>query len=125
MEQVRQNVESASNSGINSLTEDELALIGRVREVYQGLKRISCTKCGYCMPCPNGVDIPLNFEIYNDGVRFDQMDRARKKYPQRIPEGARADACVQCRECEEECPQEIKISEWMVRVDEELAGAKA
>ena len=125
MEQVRQNVESASNSGIDIVTEDELALIGKVREAYEGLKRISCTKCGYCMPCPNGVDIPLNFEIYNDAVRFDQMDRARKRYPNRVPEGARADACVQCRECEEECPQGIQISEWMPRVHEELAGVKA
>ena len=125
MEHVRQNVESASNSGIDIVTEDELALIGKVREAYEGLKRISCTKCGYCMPCPNGVDIPLNFEIYNDPVRFDQMDRARKRYPNRVPEGARADACVQCRECEEECPQEIKISEWMPRVHEELLGPKA
>jgi predicted aldo/keto reductase-like oxidoreductase len=125
MEQVFQNVESASNSGINNLTEDELALIGKVREAYQDLQPISCTNCGYCMPCPNGVDIPFNFEIYNNGVRFDQMDRARNRYPNLIPEGARARACIQCRECEEECPQGIQISEWMSRVHEELAGVKA
>jgi len=100
MEQVRQNVESASNAGIDILAEDELSLIGKVREAYEDLKRISCTKCGYCMPCPNGVDIPLNFEIYNDAVRFDQIGRARKEIPSPCSEGARADACSLCCECE-------------------------
>ena len=124
MEQVVQNVESAKNSGIHRLTKDELALIAKVREAYQHLQPIPCTKCGYCMPCPNGVDIPLNFEIYNDGVRFDQLNRARKNYPRNIPEGARASACTRCRECEKECPQDIPISEWMPRVHEELGGGK-
>jgi hypothetical protein len=121
MDHVVQNIESACHSGINSLTQDDLAFIERVREVYQGLQPISCTKCGYCMPCPSGVDIPLNFEVYNDGVRFNQMNQARKNYIRNIPEEAHASLCTQCCKCEEECPQEIKVSEWMPRVHRELS----
>jgi len=112
MQQVKENIASADVSGIGTLTEEELALIERVREKYMELCPIPCTKCGYCMPCPNGVDIPRNLETYNHGVMYDKPDYARRSYAW-IPEEARASACIQCRECEELCPQGIPISEWM------------
>ena len=115
MQQVRENVASADVSGISTLTEEELALIARVRERYRELCPIPCTRCGYCMPCPNGVDIPRNFEVYNEGVMYDKPDHARRAYTW-IPEEARAGECIQCRECEKKCPQSIPISEWMPRV---------
>jgi len=115
MKQVEENVASADVSGINTLTAEELALIERVREKYGELCPIPCTQCGYCMPCPNGVDIPRNLEAYNHGVMYDKPDFARQSYTW-IPEEARANACIQCRECEELCPQSILISEWMPRV---------
>jgi len=124
MEQVEQNVASASVSAPGALTTEELALVGRVRDAYQELCPIPCTKCGYCMPCPNGVDIPRNFEIYNEGVMYDKPDHARQAYNSWLSEDKRASACVQCRECEELCPQSILISEWMVRVHEVLGEGK-
>ena len=119
MEQVEQNIASADVSGINTLTAEELALVERAREKYVELCPIPCTKCEYCMPCSNGVDIPRNFETYNQGVIYDKPDYARQAYTW-IPEDARASACIQCRECEELCPQSILISEWMPRVHEVL-----
>ncbi len=116
MQQVKENVASADASGIGILTEEELALIARVREKYRELCPIPCTRCGYCMPCPNGVDIPRNLTVYNQAVMYDKLDHSRTEYNKWIPEEARAGACVQCRECEEKCPQDIPISEWMVRV---------
>ncbi len=116
MEQVEQNVASADSAAIDSLTADELALIGQVRASYKTLSPIPCTKCGYCMPCPNGVDIPRNFEVYNEGVMYESPDQSRKTYRLWIAEEKRASACIQCRECEPKCPQSIPISEWMVRV---------
>ncbi|MDY6875515.1 MAG: aldo/keto reductase [Chloroflexota bacterium] len=120
MEQVEQNVASANESAINVLAPDELALIAQVRDKYQKLCPIPCTQCRYCMPCPNGVNIPRNFEIYNQGVMYDKPDHAREAYNTWLPEDERASACIQCRECEEKCPQSIPISEWMVRVHEVL-----
>jgi predicted aldo/keto reductase-like oxidoreductase len=119
MEQVEQNIASADGSGVNVLTAEELALVEQVRKTYVELCPIPCTKCEYCMPCPNGVDIPRNFEAYNQGVMYDKPDRAREAYTG-IAEEARASACIQCRECEELCPQSIPISEWMPRVHEVL-----
>lgn len=119
MKQVKENVASAEASGIDSLTDAELAMVDGVREVYESLCPIPCTQCGYCMPCPQGVDIPRNFEIYNDGVMYDKPDRARRYY-RSLDEEKHADACVACLECEDACPQRIPISEWMVRVHEVL-----
>jgi len=118
-EQVEENVASADASGVNTLTAEELALFDQVQEKYQGLCPIPCTDCGYCMPCPNGVDIPRNFAVYNQGVMYDKADHSRMAYNW-IPEEARASACIQCRECEDKCPQSILISEWMLRVHEVL-----
>lgn len=119
MEQVQQNLASADMSGPNTLTDAELALIAGVREQYQELCPIPCTRCRYCMPCPNGVDIPRNFEIFNEGRMYDQIEIARDQYVH-LDEGKRASACIQCRQCEELCPQQIPISEWMPHVHEVL-----
>ena len=119
MEHVTENVASADASGIDTLTAEELTLIGQVRERYRELCPIPCTKCEYCMPCPNGVNIPRNLEIYNEGVMYDKPDNARDAY-RWLSEDERASACVQCGECEELCPQAIPISEWMIHAHEVL-----
>jgi predicted aldo/keto reductase-like oxidoreductase len=121
MEQVVENVAVASRSAPGILTEEELALYDRVREAYQGLSPIPCTACGYCMPCPNGVDIPRNFQIYNDAVMYNDMRMGRFSYRGgRIEEEQRADQCTECSECVDACPQEIPIPEWLKKVHEEL-----
>jgi len=119
MEQARQNVASADASGPNTLTEQELALIATVRERYQALCPIPCTRCRYCMPCPNGVDIPGNFEIFNEGRMYDDAEGAREWYAE-LAEEKRASACIQCQQCEDLCPQRIPISESMPQVHEVL-----
>ena len=112
-QQVEENLASASVSGIGRLTAADLALIDRVRAKYAELCPIPCTHCNYCMPCPNGVDIPHNFEVYNAGINYEKPAWARNEYVSWIAEKERASACIQCRECEEKCPQHIEISEWM------------
>jgi len=119
LEHVRENVASASASGPNTLTEGELALVARVREKYWALCPIPCTQCRYCMPCPNGVEIPRNLTTFNEGVMYNRMESARRQY-ERHPEGERASACIQCQQCEDLCPQRIAISEWMIQVHEVL-----
>ncbi|HET91396.1 MAG TPA: aldo/keto reductase [Chloroflexi bacterium] len=118
-EQVEQNVVVAASAMVGGLKPEELALVDRVRDAYQELCPIPCTQCGYCMPCPNEVDIPRNFEAYNQGRMYEKPDLARRSY-EWISEENRASACVQCGECEEKCPQRIPISEWMGRVHEVL-----
>jgi len=119
MQHVQENVASAARSSLGLLTQEELALVAKVRERYSELCPVPCTQCRYCMPCPNGVDIPRNFEIFNEGRMYNQVEAARQAY-ERLSEGERASACIQCRECEEKCPQQIPISEWMIHVHEVL-----
>lgn len=124
MEQVVQNVASASESGPGTLTQQELALIARVRDEYRELGRIPCTDCRYCLPCPNGVNIPRVFEIYNDLMIFGDEQQAQMDYLW-LDEKERADLCVQCEECLDKCPQQIEIPDWLDKADELLAQEKA
>jgi predicted aldo/keto reductase-like oxidoreductase len=124
MEQVEQNVASASASAVGSFSEAEHALISRVREAYRSYCAIPCTECRYCMPCPNGVDIPRNFYEYNYGVLHDNVGFPRFRYNNFMTEDTRASECIQCRECEPKCTQQIPISEWMPVVHAVLGEGK-
>jgi len=121
MEQVKEDIIFADRSGIGSLEPEDLKTIELIRKEYDKRSIIPCTKCGYCMPCPNNVDIPKNFTLYNDAIIHDDLKSASEKYNNFFDKNKRADACIQCRECEEKCPQKIPISEWMTKIHKELA----
>ncbi|HHX64180.1 MAG TPA: aldo/keto reductase [Chloroflexi bacterium] len=131
MEQVKQNIAIAETSRVHSLTDDERALIDRVRSAYSGLIAIPCTGCAYCMPCPQGVDIPGNLANYNEGIMYNNPESSRGHYAwqkfayevqQIFTQDVRAAACVQCGACETHCPQAIPISEWMPVIDRALGN---
>ncbi|NLX35174.1 MAG: aldo/keto reductase [Chloroflexi bacterium] len=124
LEQVMENVGAAARSGVGLLTQSDLATVTTARERYNELCPVPCTRCEYCMPCPNGVNIPHNFEVFNEGVMFDVMPEMRRRYLH-SEEGARASACIQCRECEPKCPQSIEISAWMPLVHQVLGEGQA
>lgn len=115
-EQVKENVELADKSGVNILTPEELRLIERVRETYLGIKAIDCNECGYCMPCPNGVNIPVNFHLYNEGVRYNDFGGPRWHYRNGLQESERASSCIKCGICEPKCPQHLPIRELLEKV---------
>ncbi len=112
MEQVKENLESADNSSVGLLTDKEKSLLGDVQYAFEQLRPIPCTSCEYCMPCPQGVKIPWNLNLYNKGYMYNTMDSQKNQYF-RADEADRASQCTSCLECEEKCPQDIKISEWM------------
>jgi hypothetical protein len=115
MEQVVENVGYARYSQPNNLTTSDLELIGRVRDAYQSLGPVSCTACRYCMPCPNGVDIPHIFDLYNEAIIYNSPEKPRKYYSdtREIKEGQRADKCIKCKQCLEKCPQKIPIPDLL------------
>jgi predicted aldo/keto reductase-like oxidoreductase len=118
MEQVEQNLASADRSGVGTMTEEEQALMAKAREAYLALMAIPCTGCQYCLPCPQGVAIPDVLGVYNEGRMFG-VERAREAYNW-IDEKSRGDACIECGECLEKCPQHIEIPEWMKKVNDAL-----
>ena len=121
LEQVKQNIESACRSGIGCLDDKEAELVARARAEYQKLSPIPCTKCGYCMPCPNGVNILVNFELFNNATVFkgSSMTLCRNLY-NFLPESEQASACLECGICEERCPQQIRISTLMPQVRQQF-----
>ncbi|MGB3906749.1 MAG: aldo/keto reductase [Anaerolineae bacterium] len=117
MEQVEQNIVSASESGPGTLTEEELGLVARVRDRYRELCRIPCTDCRYCLPCPSGVNIPRIFEVYNDAMIYGDDQQAQVSYLW-LDEDERGDMCTECGECLEKCPQQIEIPDWLAKAHE-------
>ena len=116
LQQVDANVESASRARAHLLQPSDQRIIADLQQKYRERAAIPCTKCSYCMPCPNGVDIPVNFELYNDAFLHEDIPDARFRYQIFVPETARANLCQACHDCEERCPQKIPISDWMPKV---------
>ncbi len=123
LDQVRQNIASAGRAGVGTLTPAELDLLARVRDEYQRRSPIACTKCGYCLPCPSGVNIPLNFELYNQATVYEGSSSllCRNLYLS-LPESERAAACEQCGTCEERCPQHLPVADLLGRVGEQFTS---
>ncbi len=120
--QVQENLASAARSGSGLLTDGELALVAQARDQYHQLAPIPCTDCKYCQPCPNGVNIPRVFDVYNQAMMFDAPEHARFVYANWVPEAERGDKCIACGECETKCPQHIAIIEWLERADRYLTA---
>lgn len=112
---VTQNVGFASSAAPLTLGEQEQ--VNRAVEEKNRLAQLYCTGCNYCMPCPAGVNIPLNFELMNDHRVYGVTPHARAQYAQIgvspwMP-GEKASACTGCGACEEKCPQKLKIREQL------------
>ncbi len=112
MEQVEDNIAIVSN--LHKLTEDDKAAINDQLARLKKMADLYCTGCGYCMPCPAGVNIPRVFDAYNDARVYGLWDHARRNYAKLMqPDDGKdshgADACVECDECLPKCPQHISI----------------
>jgi predicted aldo/keto reductase-like oxidoreductase len=116
MAQVIENIKVVEDAKAGSLSEEELALVRKVQEKYEEMLKVDCTGCGYCMPCQNGVDIPMNFGAYNDYYIFADHRPAFMRYNRMMADEQKASNCQECGECEEKCPQEIGITDELKKV---------
>ncbi|MCL2367509.1 MAG: aldo/keto reductase [Oscillospiraceae bacterium] len=119
MEMVVENVRVASEAAAETLTAEDLARYEAVSAAIRGGTRVACTHCGYCVPCPFGVDIPLCFSYLNE-TRQGRY-RAMGWYAATM-EGHKASLCTGCGKCEPLCPQEISIREKLAEATRVLEG---
>ncbi len=123
MEMLKENVRAASESGAGEFSKRDHTLIAYLRREINRTAKVGCTGCRYCMPCPQGVDIPLAFSSYNmsalediNGVRMEylQITALNKKHRTDMTR------CIGCGECEKHCPQHINIREELKNAEKTL-----
>lgn len=124
LEMVEENVQTASEVAPGSLSDADLEMINRVLLEINKRTKVGCTGCRYCMPCPQGVDIPGSFAAYNRKYSEGYI-AAEKEYL--MTTALRADAtcaskCIGCGKCEKHCPQHIEIRKELKNVRKSLEG---
>jgi len=119
VEMVEENVQTASRA--EPLSQEERSRIEQALAEKKRLADLYCTGCGYCMPCPNGVDIPGNFNLMNWGRLYGIWTECRRRYERMKPE-KRAENCQECEACLEKCPQRIEIIKQLKEVHETLGS---
>lgn len=114
--QLEENCSIATKATPGHLKTSETQFVEILRGLFSKRAIIPCTRCDYCKPCPAGIDIGWNLELYNDAEIYDNLSTPRFVYNNFVPKGQRAQDCTGCKECEQKCPQKIEISAWMPKV---------
>ena len=107
-----------SREDVGVLTGEEIEVIDRVAEEYNSKIRYQGTGCGYCLPCPQKIDIPYLIDKLNNWFAFDKNPSTRIEY--RNWTDKHGSDCIHCGQCEEKCPQGLKISHIMREAEAEL-----
>lgn len=115
--QVKDNLKTFNN--FKPLTKEELLVVEKVAKTIRSRVKNGCTACGYCMPCPFGIDIPGNFKIWNEEAMYGDRSKANDKYED-MKEAA-AVHCKKCGACEKMCPQQIEIRKDLEKMSKYFA----
>ena len=114
-EQIDENLRIFDTVEAGIMPESELQLIENVRKAYLDRTKIGCTGCRYCMPCPQGVNIPGTFRVWNTHSLYGGSIKQNWGYhelttadPSQLPT-----QCVACGACEAACPQHLGIIEGL------------
>jgi len=119
MKQVEENCRTASVGEF--LSASEVEAVNAAMEENRKLAELYCTGCGYCMPCPQEVNIPLCFQLMNYHKVYNLTDYAKAEYKNigKLPwmQGKDASHCSECGQCETKCPQKIAIRKQLLETD--------
>lgn len=123
---IAENIRAAGASLPNSMTDSELSTMNQVKAAYKRLVRVNCTGCGYCMPCPFGVNIPQCFYFYNRYHMGGSRLVTRGFYILQVVgfenKPGNASLCMDCGRCVEACPQGIAIPDELRKASKDLDG---
>ena len=121
MDHVVENVKTASEATVGSLSKNELDLIDQVTELYNKNVKVGCTSCEYCLPCPQDVSIPDIFELYNNIYVYGTEEESKKSYERMIELKKDVSKCIECGACESNCPQHLEIIQFLKDAEKVLA----
>ena len=118
IEMVEENCAAVDQGPLNA---EEVATINALMDRTRALIQLYCTGCGYCQPCPQGVNIPRCFELYNYATVYGLEEYARREYANLVKARHDASLCQECNTCLERCPQHLEIPERLREVAELFA----
>lgn len=122
IEMVEENLCLAAGCAPGCMTPSDRELLEQVREAIRQSVKVGCTGCGYCMPCPKGVDIPGTFRCYNamysEGRASGRRDYLQCTVMRKDPSSA--SQCIACGRCAAHCPQSIDIPKELKAASKEL-----
>lgn len=123
MAQLEDNLRIFGEAKAGVMSEDDKRLMQQIKAIYTSKVRVSCTGCGYCMPCPVGVNIPEIFKVYNDAALSDWTEYGKAFYSLVVASSDKdASNCIECRQCESHCPQAIDIVETLKEAHAAMKG---
>jgi len=111
MDSIKQ-IEENSSTEKSEFTLDEM---NQINELRTKLDTNFCRRCGYCQPCPIGINIPLMFLCEGYYLRYDLKEWALSRYNSMT---VKPSQCIKCGQCESRCPYNIRIRE---RINEIVA----
>lgn len=111
VDQVLENISVLENLDIDK--EDEL----KIEDIRNQLGNRFCRRCEYCMPCPVGINIPMNFLLEGYYSRYNLKEWSKERYNSL---DIKASDCVECGKCESKCPYDLPIREMLKEVTEKL-----
>ncbi len=119
IDMVEQNAAVASLE--TPMSETEWKRVGAALEDLKKFSELYCTGCGYCQPCPKGINIPRIFQAYTYQNVYGLTQLAKNTWngylnDQKNP-GVTSDACINCGYCERKCPQHLSIREQLKKVE--------
>lgn len=127
LEQIDENLAIADRTSPMSMTFEDLQTVELVKRVIRNSLKINCSTCGYCMPCPQGVNIPECMKIYNEKFLFNKkgiVSQSLKDYYQYVGgimgSVGNAGKCNGCGKCLRKCPQKLNIVEELEKVKKEF-----
>jgi len=113
LDEVKENLNTMAAAEPMSLSETELDLIDQAQQLYNQRVKVKCTDCRYCMPCPQGVNIPRIFSIYNHASVYNVFEEGKRQYSHLVKEENDASRCIECGNCESLCPQNLTIIQFL------------
>ena len=122
MEELKENIATMSDAAPNSLSDEELEVIKKAQEFFLDRTKVKCTDCRYCLPCPQGVEIPRIFSIWNNAVIYNRPGEGRSQYQHLIKENKEAAQCIACGQCESVCPQNLLIIDLLKEAEAALVS---